>query len=163
MNRLILDFLVILLLWFLHITFFGQLSVLTFLNLPLLYLLLRLAFNYKSNIWWLAIFLGLLNDLYSLYYFGFYLVIYLVTTWLTYVILHYFFTNRSLFSLILGVIIGLSIFKFIQLIIIYFNSSFNVALLWLYMKNIFISLVGEVLVLFIFIFLANLFFHKKNV
>ncbi len=163
MNKLIVDFFVILLLWILHVSFFNQFTFLIFINLPLLYVLLRIAFAYQMNHWWLVIFVGLLNDIYSLYFFGFYLVLYLVVAWFTYIILYFLFTNRTLLSLAAGVIIGSIVFKFIKLLLISFKFSFDFYLLWYYIQNLFITVFVESLILFAFVIIFNLIFSKKHV
>jgi len=163
MNKITIDFFIILALWILHLSFFSLFSAFTFINLPLLYILLRIAFNYQTNLWWLVIFIGLLNDMYSLYYFGTYLTLYLVIAWLSYIILYYFFTNRTLLSLGTGVITGSIVFKFIQLVLVYFGSSLTVSVLWLYMQNLFLSILFESFILVSLIIILNLFLYKKNV
>lgn len=163
MNRIVLDFFIILILWIFHLSLFSQFTFLIFINLPLLYILLRIAFAYRFNLWWLVIFVGLLNDIYSTYFFGFYLILYLIVAWFTYIILYFFFTNRTLLSLATGVIIGSIVFKFIQLLLINFNSSITINLLWFYMQNLFFSVFIEGLVLFCFVISLNIFFSKRHV
>ena len=163
MNKTIIDFFIILVLWIIHLSFFTQFTVLTLINLPLLYILLRIAFNYQTNLWWLVIFTGLLNDSYSLHFFGTYVILYLVVAWLTYIILYYFFTNRTLLSLGAGVIIGSIVFKFIQVVLIYFGPLLSVNVLWLYMQKLFLSILLESFILLCLIIIMNLFFHKKHV
>jgi hypothetical protein len=163
MTKIIIDSLVILLLWILHLTFFSQLTTLIFLNLPLLYLLLRIAFSYQKNLWWLVILIGLLNESYSTYYYGTYLLIYLIVAWLAYIILYYFFTNRTLLSLGAGVIISSIVFKFIQLIMVYFDSNVSIDLLWFYMQKLFIAAFIESIILIVLIIILNFFTAKKYV
>lgn len=163
MNKNFVDYFIILVLMVLQLTFFSKFILLIFINLPLLYILLRLAFNYQPTIWWLVIFTGLLNDIYSLHFFGTYLILYLVVAWFSYIILYYFFTNRTLFSLTIGIIISLLVFKFSQLILTYFISSFSISILWAYMQKLFFSISVEVIFLFVFIIITNLLFRKKYV
>jgi|GEM_PF-3102268 len=158
---LVIDIIFLLFLWLLQLTLVTQTNVNGFLNLPLLYILLRFAVSYNAQIWWLTLLLGVLTEMYMAGFFGIQLLVIFGVSWLTYVILFYLFTNRTFFSFLLSIMSGLTIYKFSELLIYYFTSQTTVFEAFVLTKQIGISLMVEAGLIIVFLFISSLFFTKS--
>ncbi len=162
MNKtLILDFFIFIICWLGHITFFTQLPALALLNIPLLYILLRIALAYEKNLWFLILFGGLLASIYAFQPWGLYLFFYPVACAFTYLTLYYLFTNRSLWSLTLGVFIGLVIFKFLEIISYYLTANIGLLALWSLAQKVIFTMGIEIIIVFILLLSLNFFTLRR--
>jgi len=157
----VIDIIFLLFLWLLQLTLVVYTNLNGFLNLPLLYILLRFAVSYNSQIWWLVLLLGVLTEIYVTSFFGVQLLVIFGISWLTYVILFYLFTNRTFFSFLLSIMSGLTIYKFSELLIYYFTSQTTVAQAFVFTKQIGVSLMVEAGLIIVFLFVSSLFFTKS--
>jgi hypothetical protein len=158
---LVIDIIFLLFLWLVQLTLVVHTNLNGFLNLPLLYILLRFAVSYNAQIWWLILLLGVLTEIYVTGFFGVQLLVIFGVSWLTYVILFYLFTNRTFFSFLLSIMSGLTIYKFSELLIYYFTSQTTVVQAFVLTKQIGISLMVEAGLIIVFLFISSLFFTKS--
>jgi hypothetical protein len=155
------DVILLLFLWILQLTLVVHTNLNGFLNLPLLYILLRFAVSYNTKIWWLVLLFGVLTEIYVIGFFGVHLLIIFGVCWFTYVILFYLFTNRTFFSFLFSIISGLTIYKFSELLIYYFTLQTTATQAFVFIKQIGVSLMVEVVLIIVFLFFSSLFFSKN--
>jgi hypothetical protein len=161
-KNFIIEAIILLVLWFLQLTLVFQTNLNAWLNLPLLYILFLIAVSYRQQLWWLVIILGLLTEIYTYNFFGLQLVIILVVCWLTYIMLYYLFTNRTFFSFLLSIISGLTIYKFAELLLYYFTSNILATQAFAFSKQIGFSLLVELVLIVVFLFITRLFFSRSH-
>lgn len=129
-----------------------------------LVLILMLSNIEKALAW--SIVCGLLIDIHSVYIFGLYTFIYTSMTFLTYILLNNFFTNKSIYSFFSLVALGTLAFVLVQtltfLIIgtISRDAMYAVTIDMIYIKDFFRNLFANIAITLVAFYTVN-YFSKK--
>ncbi len=159
-SKILLITILILLLFVVQLGVLTNWQSLSLVNFILAYLIFYSSENYNRNIWWFVLLAGLLFDFFSPLYFGVFTFLFLLIIWIIFFLGKSFFTNRSLYTLLILNLIGSFIFKFFTILASYLNNFLAFSFWHIDLYRLAIAIVFEsVFITFLYFIYHN--FYKK--